>query len=50
MEKHPFNTQQGVVIAIAPLAGLSVSPNPGTYCFMLPHVLLLRYISFMGAN
>lgn len=27
MEKHPFRTQKGVVIAIAPLPGLSVSVN-----------------------
>lgn len=28
-EKHPFRSQRGVVIAIAPLAGLSVSPDIG---------------------
>ncbi|KAJ6746005.1 hypothetical protein OIU74_028634 [Salix koriyanagi] len=27
VEKHPFRSQRGVVIAIAPLAGLSVSPD-----------------------
>lgn len=28
-EKHPFRSQRGVVIAIAPLAGLSVSSDIG---------------------
>lgn len=32
-EKHPFRSQRGVVIAIAPLAGLSVSQDFADFLF-----------------
>ena len=42
MEKHPFITQLGVVIAIAPLAGLSVSSNNSTRYLMNKNFYLMK--------